>query len=112
MAAALPLNVFRVRPFELTTVEQVIYTAPQGYTGIILGAQITNIGNAPATVRMILRKNDVDYLMLKDFEVPVNDAAEGTTGKLVVEQGATLRAKASANGALNLVLSLLETTNE
>lgn len=112
MAAALPLNVFRVKPFELTTVEQVIYTAPQGYTAIILGAQVTNISDNPATVRITLRKNDIDYIMLKDFEVPVNDAAEGTTGKLVIEQGATLRARASANGALNLVLSLLETTNE
>jgi hypothetical protein len=112
VASQLPLNVFRVRPFELTTTEQIIYTAPQGYTGIILGAQITNLADVPVTVRMVLTKNDIDYIMLKDFEVPVNDAAEGTTGKLVVEEGATLKASAGINGALNIVISLLETTNE
>ena len=50
--------------------------------------------------------------MLKDFEIPVNDAAEATTGKLVIETGASVTASAGANNSVNLVLSILETSNE
>ena len=50
--------------------------------------------------------------MLKDFEIPVNDAAEVTTGKLVIETGASITASAGANSSVNLVLSILETSNE
>jgi hypothetical protein len=45
MATALPLNTFRTRPFELTTSTQTIYTTPNSYTCIVLGAQASNIGN-------------------------------------------------------------------
>lgn len=112
MATALPLNTFRTKPVELTTTDSTIYTTPVGLTAIILGAQVSNIGTLPATVTFILRKNSVDYVMLKEFIVPPNDAAEATTGKLVVEEGSSIRAFASANSTLNLVLSLLETSNE
>ena len=50
--------------------------------------------------------------MLKDFEIPVNDACEVTTGKLVIESGASVTASAGANNSVNLVLSILETSNE
>ena len=39
---ALALNRFKTFTKELTTVSQTIYTAPTGYTGIILYAHITN----------------------------------------------------------------------
>lgn len=112
MAEQLPLNVFRTKAFELTTTEQTIYATPTGYTGIVLGAQVSNIGNQETTITFILRKNDVDYVMLNEFVVPPNDSAEATTGKLVVEQGSSVKARAGANGTLNLILSILETTNE
>jgi hypothetical protein len=50
--------------------------------------------------------------MLKDFEIPVNDAAEVTTGKLVIETGSSVTASAGANNSVNLILSILETSNE
>jgi hypothetical protein len=112
MATALPLNTFRTRPVELTTTDSVIYTTPTGLTSIILGAQVSNVGTQTATVTFILRKNSVDYKLLNAFSVPPNDAAEATTGKLVVEEGCSIRAYSSLNGTLNLVLSLLETSNE
>lgn len=112
MANTLPLNTFRTRPVELTTTDSVIYSTPAGLTAIILGAQVSNVGLAPATVTFILRKNSVDYVMLKEFIVPPNDAAEATTGKLVVEEGCSIRAFSNTNSTLNLILSLLETSNE
>lgn len=112
MANETPLNIFKTKAFELTTIEQTLYTSTVGFTGIILGAQVSNISSDPATITFILRKNNVDYVMLNQFTVPPNDAAEATTGKLVVEEGATVKAYASHDSRLNIVLSLLETSNE
>lgn len=112
MAGALPLNTFRTRAFELTTSEQTIYTTPTGLTTIVLGAQASNISNTAATITFTLVKNATDFIMLKEFIIPPNDAAEVTTGKLVIEEGGSVKAVVSANSAINLVLSILETSNE
>ena len=110
--ATLPLNTFRTKAFELTTTEQTIYTTPTGLTTIVLGAQASNIGNNAATITFTLRKNNTDYVMLNAFEIPPNDAAEVTTGKLVIEEGSSVKAVVSANSTINLILSILETSNE
>jgi hypothetical protein len=110
--ATLPLNTFRTKAFELTTSEQTIYTTPTGLTTIVLGAQASNVGNTTATITFTLRKNNTDYVMLNSFEIPPNDAAEVTTGKLVIEEGSSVKAVVSANNTINLVLSILETSNE
>lgn len=110
--ATLPLNTFRTKAYELTTSEQTLYTTPTGLTTIVLGAQASNIGNTAASVTFTLRKNNTDYVMLNAFEIPPNDAAEVTTGKLVIEEGSSVKAVVSANNTINLVLSILETSNE
>ena len=110
--AALPLNSFKTKAVELTTVTSTIYTTPDLVTTIVLGAQATNIGDSPVSVRFTLVKNATDFIMLKDFEIPVNDACEVTTGKLVIESGASITARAGADHSVNLVLSILETSNE
>jgi hypothetical protein len=110
--AALPLNSFKTKAVELTTDTATIYVTPEGVTTIVLGAQATNISNQPVSVRFTLVKNNTNFIMLKDFEIPVNDAAEVTTGKLVIETGASITASAGANASVNLVLSILETSNE
>lgn len=112
MAVELPLNTFKTRALELTTTEQTIYTTPQGLTTIVLGAQASNVTESPVTVTFTLRKNNEDFIMLKNFTIPPNDAAEVTTGKLVIEQDASVKAVVSANESVNLVLSILETSNE
>lgn len=110
--ATLPLNSFKTLAFELTTSTQTIYETPENITTIVLGAQATNIGSVPVSVRFTLVKNATNFVMLKDFEIPVNDAAEATTGKLVIETGSSVTASAGADNSVNLVLSILETSNE
>ena len=110
--ATLPLNTFRTKAFELTTASQTIYTTPAGLTTIVLGAQASNISNTAATITFTLRKNSVDYVMLNAFEIPPNDSAEVTTGILVIEEGSSVKAVVSANSSINLILSILETSNE
>lgn len=110
--ATLPLNSFKTLAFELTTSTQTIYETPVDVTTIVLGAQANNIGDSPVTVKFTLIKNATNFVMLKDFEIPVNDACEVTTGKLVIESGSSVTASAGADNSVNLILSVLETSNE
>jgi hypothetical protein len=110
--AQLPLNTFKTRALELTTAEQTVYTTPTGLTTIVLGAQASNLTANPVKITFTLRKNNEDFIMLKDFTIPPNDAVEVTTGKLVIEQGSSVKAVVTANTSVNLILSILETSNE
>lgn len=110
--ATVALNTFRTKPFQLTTAPQVIYTTPAGFTTIVLGASAGNYGTVSANITFTLIKSGIEYVMLNNFTIPINDSAEVTTGKLVIEAGASIKASASVNGTVNLVLSILETSNE
>jgi hypothetical protein len=111
--ATLPLNTFGNQAIELTTSVQDIYTVPTGVTTIVLGAQASNIGNSPVTMQFVLvRADSSEFILLNNFEIPANDAAEVTTGKLVITENETLTAYASDNNSINLILSYLETSNE
>ena len=112
MANQTPLNTFRTKAYQLTNTEQVLYTTPIGITTIVLGAQASNISVAPITITFTLVKNSVDYIMLNAFEIPPNDSADVTTGKLVIEEGSSVKAFASQNNSCNIILSVLETSNE
>lgn len=107
-----PLNTFLSKVYELTTSEQSLYTCPSGFSAIVLGTQASNIASQSATITFTMTKNGVDYVMLNQFEIPPNDAAEVTMGKLILEQGASVKAVVSANSSINLVLSILESSNE
>jgi hypothetical protein len=50
--------------------------------------------------------------LLKNFDVPKNDAISGTVGKLVIGTGNSVQISAGANNTLKLVLSILESANE
>jgi hypothetical protein len=50
--------------------------------------------------------------LLKDFEIPANDAASAISGKLVIQTGCELKISASANSKFKLTLSILESANE
>ena len=111
MATAIPLNTFKTEPYYLTTVNQVVYTAPPGFTTIVLGAQVSNQSTATTTLNFTLTKNGLNYVLLREFEIPPNDAADATTGKLVIEENAYISAQAGTDGVLTMILSILETSN-
>lgn len=110
---ALPLNIFKTVPAVITTSPTVIYTAPSGYSAIILMAQISNVTASSAQVTVMHRDGSatLDTELLKDFSIPGNDAASATSGKLVLESGDSLKVQASANNTLKIVLSILESAN-
>ena len=108
---ALALNRFQTETLEVTTSNQTAYTAPTGYTSIVLYAQVTNVGSAAATVTMSHVRSSTTTQIIKEGNVPVNDAFIPMDGKLVLETSDSIQVSASANSTLKLILSILETAN-
>lgn len=110
---ATPLNVFKTVTAELTTSNEVLYTAPTGFTGIVLMAQITNVTGSGATTTFSHFKTSgaIETELVKDFDVAPNDALSALTGKLVLEDGDSVKGSASVNGTLKITLSVLESLN-
>lgn len=106
------LNAFRTITANVTTELETIYTAPAGYTGVVLMAQISNVSEETSNVTFVLNNGTGDYELLKQFDIPKNDAISGTVGKLVLETGSSVKISGAANNQLKIVLSLLESANE
>lgn len=129
--ALIPLNSFKTKTkilsaFTSTTATVNAYVAPIGVTSIILMAQVSNISTGSQTVSFVHSRNKpilsdaqgqgaqpagVQTYLVKDFEIPVNDAATVLGGKLILEQLDSVKAWASNTGTLQLTLSILETAN-
>ncbi len=109
--AQLALNRFQTVTTEITTSEQTVYTAPTGYTAIVLYAHIANFGSADTTVTMKHVRSSTQTEIIKGANVPINDAFVPMSGKLVLETSDSIKILAGANSTLKLILSLLETAN-
>lgn len=109
---AVKLNVFKTVTHTVTTTNETIYTAPTGYTGIILMAHIANVSSSTATVTLSTYNGATETELLKQFQVPANDAVAGVTGKLILEVGHSVKILAGANNQLKITLSVLESSNE
>ena len=108
---SLALNKFKTYTKVLTTSDATIYTAPTGYTGIILYAHVTNYGSADTTVTMSHVRSSTTTQIINQATVPVNDAYIPLDGKLVLETSDYVQASAGANTTLKVLLSVLETAN-
>lgn len=108
---ALALNVFQTVTAVVSVTPTVIYTAPVGYTGVVLLAQVANIGATSADVTLVHRRSSTDTEMLKQFPISTNDTANLLAGKLVLESGDRLVLSGSNATDLKFVGSILETLN-
>jgi hypothetical protein len=106
------LNAFKTLTAEITTEDNVIYTSPPGYTGIVLMAQVSNVSETTSNLTFTLVSQTANTELLKGFEIPRNDAVSATVGKLVIETGNSVKVSSSANNQLKIVLSVLESANE
>lgn len=125
--AQIPLNTFKTKTTVLTTAStSTVYTAPIGVTSIILMAQVANLTTQTQSFTFVHHRNrpvladaqgngaqpaNTDSIMVKDFEIPANDAGTPLTGKMIIESLDSIRAYSSNTNALQLVLSVLETAN-
>ena len=112
---ALPLNGFKTITKVAPTSPVGIYTAPVGYSGVVLLAQAANISADTYTVSFSHVRTTagiaVTTELVKDLSMQGNDSLSLVQGKLVLEAGDEL--KISANNASNIKFtgSILETLN-
>ena len=112
---ALALNVFKTITKVATTNAVGIYTAPVGYTGVVLLAQATNIGNDTHTVSFSHQRTSVGVAVtteiLKNFPISGSDSANLLAGKLVLESSDVLVFSSSDATNIKFIGSILETLN-
>ena len=93
---------------QLTTAFQSVAAVPPGVTYALKLIHLTNTTNAPRTVQVCyVPATDTptqSNALLWDFSIPANDFLEFGEGD-VLSAGSSIRAKASANTALNLKFS-------
>jgi hypothetical protein len=112
---ALALNVFKTVTKIAPTSPVGIYTAPVGYTGVVLLAQAANIGNNTQTISFSHKRSvagiAVTTEILKNYPISASDTANLLAGKLVLESGDVLVLSASSGTDIKFLGSILETLN-
>jgi hypothetical protein len=106
---ASPLNTFISVAANVTTSPATIYTCPAETTAIVLLAQATNINASNSGNITFFSSVNGNTELVKDFSIPVGDAAGLLSGKLVITAGQSIGCSANANSVLKLTLSILET---
>lgn len=108
---ALPLNVYKTLTGITSTSPQTVYSAPVGYTGVLLLAQVANTGNETERVLFSYVKNNVETELVPDSPVQADDAIKLLTGKLFVLSGDSLKLSGTNGTDLKYAFSILETLN-
>jgi hypothetical protein len=108
---ALPLNVFKTVNYIAPTSPVGIYTAPTGYTGVVLMAQAANIDSVSHDVTFSHKRSSTTTELIKESPIPANDALSMVTGRLVLESGDSLVLSASDASNVKVTVSILETLN-
>jgi hypothetical protein len=114
---ALALNVFKTITSVVPNQMVGIYTAPVGYTGVVLLAQCANIGQTTQTISVshvrVSKRTGIAVTteMLQDFPISGNDTANLLAGKLVLESGDILKISGNSGTNLKFLGSILETLN-
>jgi hypothetical protein len=113
---ALPLNIFKTITKLVPTDPVEVYTAPVGYTGVILLAQCTNTGNDSQDLTFLHQRTNnvgaaVTTRILKNFPIASTDTANLLAGKLVLESNDVVLISGSNTTDLEFILSILETLN-
>jgi len=111
----LPLNVYQTITHVVGVNTVGIYTAPVGYSGVVLLAQAANIGSDTHTVSLSHKRSSagiaVTTEIVKDLPIPANDSANLLFGKLILETGDALQIRANNGTNVKFIASILETLN-
>jgi len=108
---ALKLNNYKTITEIVATSPTVVYTAPTGYTGVVLLGQIANISSTSYDVTLLHRRGGTDTEIVKDFPIAGNDTINLISGKLFLETGDQLVLSGSDATNLKFISSILETIN-
>jgi hypothetical protein len=105
------LNTFRTVTATVTNSIANVYTAPAGYSTVVLLAQVSNITNGTILVSGNIRQlggNNVS--LVQGASLPANDAINLVGGRLILQTGDSFAVGANVNAASQLTLSVLETS--
>lgn len=115
--AAVSLNSFKTirKTVGLSTVG--IYTCPVGVSAIVLLAQVTNLTSDKTSQITAIHarptENPADYKFANDSFVPPNDSINLVPdGRLSLETNDIIKISGTAEGELNIILSILETAKQ
>jgi hypothetical protein len=106
------LNIFKTVTANISTTPTSVYTPPIGYATVVLLAQISNIDTAntvQVTANLARTAPDVSTVLVGNISIPVDDAINVLTGRLIMNFGDSFEISATANASSQLTLSLLET---
>lgn len=115
--AVAPLNKFITIAVPVAPGEQTVYTTPTGVSAIVLYAQVSNvgIGDTYPTVTFTHRRkstsqrtfgNTRDNRIIKNGEIPPNDAIVLVDGRLVLERTAILSDSIIIKGTQSGIISV------
>jgi len=114
--AIAPLNKFITIAVPVAPGEQTVYTAPTGVSSIVLYASVSNVGvNTYPSVTFTHRRtstasktsgNTRNIRIIKNGEIPPNDALVIVDGRLVLERSALLRDSVVIQGVQSGVVSI------
>ena len=112
---ALPLNVFKTITNVAPAAKVGIYTAPVGYSGVVLLSQATNIDFGSHTVSLdhVRTRTGIAVTteIVKQMPIQGHDTMNLTSGKIVLETGDELKLSASNPNHVKFIGSILETLN-
>lgn len=114
--AVAPLNKFLTIAVPVAPGEQTVYTTPVGVSAILLYAQVSNVGvNTYPTVSLTHRRrstsartsgNTRNIRVIKDVEIPPNDAVVIIDGRLVLERTAVVTDSVVIQGTQSGIVSI------
>ena len=115
--AIAPVNKFLTVAVPVAPGEQKIYEVPTGTSAILLYAQVSNVGvgTYPTTTLIHRREsrstgNTRDIRVIKNIEVPPNDAAILIDGRLVLEKTATVLDRLYITGTQTGIVTITNVT--
>jgi hypothetical protein len=104
-------NTFKNIRYAVTTSLADVYTVPSATTAIVIGCQVANVdGLINAEFDLCVDDSGTDTFLAKTVVIPPDASLAPIAGKLVLETGQKLQAKAGIAGDLELVVSILEIT--
>ena len=109
MASA--LNTFKTFTANLGISTSTIYTAPTGYTTVVLLAQVSNITNQTITVKSSHVRGAAITSIVEGLPIPSKDAVNVLLGKLILQTGDSISASVDTASSAQMILSILETLN-
>jgi phage-related tail fiber protein len=105
------LNNFRTVTSTVTNTIANVYTAPSGYSSVVLLAQVSNLTGSTITVSgNIYQITGNNVSLVQAAPLPSNDAINLVGGRLILQSGDSFAVGANVSGASQLTLSVLETS--